>query len=122
MEHKRFGLIIYKKELEDKFEKILNENLNIYKFKNKDVTLGHSTKRKGWIIFQIYGNGFKTYSEFDNFLLNISNQTSEEEGILVIGHNDKDNFMWLDYDPLLLNEIIEEYSTIENKRNEVEDA
>ena len=91
----RLGLIIYAKSQEKVFNEILVKLMNKYKGKG---TLGYMrTTSKGIILFQIRREVFKNYSQFDNFLFDFANNTKKNKKILVIGHNDKDGYIWTDY-------------------------
>ena len=96
---KRIGLILYRKENKEEFNKIFDNIVEKYYEKKaiKKDTIIWNREIKGWVIVQIYGKSFRNYNYFDDFLFYFASTTKDNPNILVIGHNDEQGFMWTDY-------------------------
>jgi len=92
----KLGLIICKKEFEEKVKKTIKNEAKEYGLINK-AFFSTQIEKKGWIILQIFHSAFKNYSYFDDFLLQLSDIFYSNNNILVIGHNDEQGFIWKDY-------------------------
>lgn len=93
------GLIIYKEEIEEEFNKIFEEVANKYLEKKVilNSTIATSSICKGWRIFQIHKKAFRNYYYFDDFLMYFVSMTKNNPNILVLGHNDEQGYFWKDY-------------------------
>lgn len=96
----RRGLIIYRKNNEEKASKFIDEFLTRYELK-KNTTFGSissSGKDSKFKIFQVREEAFKSYSQFEDFLIGLAEYFDDIDELgLVIGHNDKNGFIWTDY-------------------------
>ena len=98
---KKFGVIIYKRNRENGFYKIINRGLQKSRIisDSENRTLGHTVdnEKQGYVLYQITAKCFLTYADFDNFLYWVSGELGSSGVGMVIGHNDNDGFMWMDY-------------------------
>jgi hypothetical protein len=105
------GLILYRKEKEEIFDKIFNEVLNLYKLRNGKI-MGHcgsvgkmirgvfslEGQKEKFRGFQVNKDFFWRYADFDSFLIELGQILDDIDNIgMVIGHTDSMGFMWLDY-------------------------
>jgi len=93
------GLAIYKKEKKKEFDKIFKKQWlkSKPKISPKYQIIGHKTLKQGYVLFQISSKCFLTYTSFDNFLYGLSEELATSDIGMVIGHNDSDGYIWMDF-------------------------
>ena len=114
---KKFGLIIFRTDREAEFHKKFNETwdkmrkgsiLNGRQYVGHGAPIGADVKipnipaglqkDRKFRLYQISANCFRTYKDFDTFLIELARVFYDLDDIaLVLGHNDDDGFFWMDY-------------------------
>jgi len=94
------GLIIYRKINEEQISEIVKEVLKLYRLRKNSWVGGISDcgSNNKYAAYQLRDKCFFNYSNFDSFLYELGYILDDLDNIgLLIGHCDKDGFMWMDY-------------------------
>jgi len=93
------ALIIYRKINEEQIREIVKEVLQLYRLRKDSWVGGISPCGNGkYCAYQLRDKCLFNYSNFDSFLLELGYILDDLDNIgLLIGHSDKEGFMWMDY-------------------------